>query len=238
VRGLIRPGPTGVRPGPAGVRAALPAGVRVAVVAATLAAVLAGCTHRPGPAATSPAASTPAASAPGGSGPSPSGAASPAAPASPTPASPTPAGPTPAGPTPSSRVPVASTPAGPGPYATLPAAEAYAQTQPGAPFSFPGVSGWQPATPLQVLHATPSQSAGYGGDYYFFFVNGRLVGKQSFTQALSSTATGPAAYQVSFAVYKPGDPVCCPSGGQGSVTFGWNGSALVVSGSLAGATIS
>jgi hypothetical protein len=231
VRGLIRPGPTGVR-------AAVPTGVRATVVAAMLTAVLAGCTHRPGPAATSPAASTPPASALGGSGPSPATGASPTAPGSRAPASPTPAGPTPAGPTPSSPVPVASTPAGPGPYATLPAAEAYAQTQPGAPFTFPGESGWQPATALQVLHATPSQSAGYGGDYYYFFVDGRLVGKHSFTQALSSGPTGPAAYQVSFAVYEPGDPVCCPSGGQGSVMFAWDGSALVASGSLAGATIS
>lgn len=125
----------------------------------------------------------------------------------------------------------------PGPYTTIPSAESYANSQTGAPFNY-STASWQPGATLQVLHATPSQSAGYGGDYYFFFVNGREVGTHSFAQAMTSTLTSGTGFQVTFEVYKPGDPVCCPSGGQSTVQFTWSGTSLTTSGSLAGANLS
>jgi len=125
----------------------------------------------------------------------------------------------------------------PGPYTTIQAAETYANSQTGAPFSF-STASWQPGATLQVLHGTPSESAGYGGDFYFFFVNGHEVATRSFAQAMTSTLTSGTGFEVTFEVYKPGDPVCCPSGGQSTVQFSWNGSSLTTTGSLAGANLS
>ncbi|HWD09784.1 MAG TPA: LppP/LprE family lipoprotein [Actinomycetota bacterium] len=124
-----------------------------------------------------------------------------------------------------------------GPYTTVQAAETYANGQTGAPFTFSTVS-WQAGATLKVLHGTPSESAGYGGDFYFFFVNGRSVGTHSFAQATASSLVGGTGFQVTFEVYKPGDPMCCPSGGQSTVMFSWNGTSLSTSGSLAGANLS
>jgi predicted small lipoprotein YifL len=111
----------------------------------------------------------------------------------------------------------------------MPAAEAYAQGQApaGFPFSFiaPDVT-WAPSATLHVLHATPQGSASYGGDYYFFFVNGTPVGKQFFTGAVTSAAVDSTTYAVTYKVYKPGDAHCCPSGGQSKVKFHWDGTKV------------
>lgn len=195
-----------------------------------LVALLAAC-HRhstsSGPAGTSPPASahlTPAISA------------TVTTPVSPVP-SPSPSGPARATPT---HPAAPTTPAtGPGPYTTEQAAEALVQTQAAAPFTFTDPNGtWAAGAPLHVLHATPSQSADYGGDYFYFFVNGRLVASHAFTQAIQAAATDAATYSVTYEVYKPGDPHCCPSGGQATVQFHWNGTAMVTTGSLDGATLS
>jgi hypothetical protein len=129
---------------------------------------------------------------------------------------------------------------GQGTYTNALAAEDYVKAQAastGFPFTFldPGVT-WGTTATLHVIHATPSGSAGYGGDYFYFFVNGSVVGSQYFTGPIaSSSATSPTAYSVVYPVFKPGDPACCPSGGQSTVTFTWSGTALVTSGSLTGA---
>lgn len=132
--------------------------------------------------------------------------------------------------------PTAAGTASPGPYTTIQSAESYANGQTGAPFTF-SAAYWQAGDTLQVLHGTPSQSANYGGDYYFFFVNGHAVGAHNFAQAMA-TLTTPTGLQVTFSAYKPGDPVCCPSGGQSTVQFTWNGTSLATVGSLAGANLS
>jgi predicted small lipoprotein YifL len=121
----------------------------------------------------------------------------------------------------------------------MPAAEAYAQGQApaGFPFSFiaPDVT-WANSATLHVLHATPQGSASYGGDYYFFFVNGTPVGKQLFTGAITSAAVDSTTFAVTYKVYKPGDAHCCPSGGQAQVRFHWDGVTLSPSGPMPGAT--
>lgn len=150
---------------------------------------------------------------------------------------------TPASPTPVS-VPASTTPppaARPavGALTTIAAAEAYAQTQAqeGVPFAFIGTDAtWRPGAILHVLHAKPSTAASSGGDYYFFFVNGNPAGRQGFSLARSQQGIDAATFQVTYLIYKPGDAQCCPTGGQASVRFHWDGSKVTALDPLTGPT--
>jgi len=127
-----------------------------------------------------------------------------------------------------------------GPYTTVQAAENYVQTQSdvaGSSFQFLGPDlTWRPAATLHVLRATPSTAASYGGDYYFFFVNGNAVFRQYFTGAMSEQGLDATTFSVTYRVYRPGDPHCCPAGGTATVRFRWNGSAVVALDPMPGAT--
>jgi LppP/LprE lipoprotein len=139
----------------------------------------------------------------------------------------------PATPAPSASGPPSASPTKPaaGPSTTIQSAEAYVQSksdQAGGTFQFIGAdSTWQAAATLHVIHATPANAASYGGDYYFFFVNGNPVGQFYFTGAVSERAPDANSFAVTYNVYKPGDPHCCPTGGTGTTTFRWTGSTLV-----------
>ena len=127
-----------------------------------------------------------------------------------------------------------------GPYTTSQAAEAYVQAQSdvaGSSFQFLGPDlTWRPAATLHALRATPSTAASYGGDYYFFFVNGNPVSRQYFTGAMSEQGLDDTTFSVTYHVYHPGDPHCCPTGGTAAVRFRWNGSAVVALDPMPGAT--
>jgi hypothetical protein len=85
---------------------------------------------------------------------------------------------------------------------------------------------WRPSAVLHVLHATGAGGADYQGDWYFFFVNGRLAGQQFFSHASGQSPLDENTFSVTYNVFQPGDPHCCPSGGQTTVRFHWNGSRL------------
>ncbi len=202
---------------------------RFAVPLAALILALAACTQKP---TTSPTtgASTPA-------------------PATPTATATATASPTATGTTPTVGISVVPTlgatvtPTAPkgavGPYTTIQTAEAYVskQADTGFPFSFIGQDlTWRPAAILHVLHATPQGTASYGGDYYYFFVNGNPVGTRYFTQAVRETGVDPSTFSITYTVYKPGDPHCCPAGGQATVRFRWDGSRLSPLDPMPGAT--
>jgi len=197
------------------------------VLAAGLAAaLLAGCSSgndnptiqgSPTPAATVTGSPSPAVSATASAGVTPT--AIPTATVAPVPTVPGPPAPTP------TKVAV-------GTYTTIPAAEAYAQSTAGSTagtsFQFIGPDvTWRPSATLHVIRATPSDSASYGGDYYFFFVGGKAVGQFYFTGAYSEVAQNATSFSVTYSVYKPGDPHCCPTGGTATTTFRWDGSTLV-----------
>jgi len=118
-----------------------------------------------------------------------------------------------------------------GAYTTIQSAETYAQSksdQAGGTFDFIGAdSTWRSSATLHVLHAMPAAAAGNGGDYIFFFVNGNPVGDFHFTGAVGERAPDATSFAVTYGVYKPGDAHCCPSGGNATVTFRWDGSKLV-----------
>lgn len=124
---------------------------------------------------------------------------------------------------------------GHGPYDTMEKAVAYVQTLGDElVVNNPGTT-WQQGAELHVLFATPAGTASYGGDYYFFFVDGYLVGQYSFTKAQAGLIVDSTSYSVTFSVYQPSDPHCCPTGGASTVVFHWDGSSLLASGSMQGA---
>ncbi len=96
---------------------------------------------------------------------------------------------------------------------------------------------WQPGSTLHVIHSTPAGGASYGGDFYFFFVNGYMVDEERFTSAQSAQAIDDLTFAVTFNVFLPADPHCCPSGGVSTVQFQWDGSSMATTGSMSGATM-
>jgi LppP/LprE lipoprotein len=117
-----------------------------------------------------------------------------------------------------------------GPYTTLAAAEAFVRSQPAFSTLRPDFTDtnrvWRPSAALHVVHATPAGGADYGGDYYYFLVNGNLVGQRFFAKATSDTPLDDVTFTVTYAVYQPGDPHCCPTGGTRTARFRWNGTSL------------
>lgn len=117
-----------------------------------------------------------------------------------------------------------------GPYTTQAAAESYVRSQPEFQQSPPGYvraeRTWRPSATLHVLHATPSGTASYGGDAYYFFVNGAAVGRQRFTKAVTDSAVNDTTFSISYSAYQHGDPHCCPSGGMRTVKFAWDDAKL------------
>lgn len=131
----------------------------------------------------------------------------------------------------------APAPATTGPYTTEGAAAAHVAAEgDGMQVLDPGAT-WQPGGTLHVIHATPTGGASYGGDFYYFFVEGYQVGTQIFTSAASSAMLDGSTFAVTFNVYLSMDPHCCPSGGQSTVQFYWDGGSLVTVGSMTGATM-
>ena len=116
-----------------------------------------------------------------------------------------------------------------GPYTTQAAAVSYVESQgdPGSPMmTLDPSSTWRAGAVLHVIHATVSGSASYAGDYYYFFVDGNLVGQEYFTYGAPGVHPDSNTFVVDFQVFNPGDPHCCPSGGTASVRFNWDGSSL------------
>lgn len=122
-----------------------------------------------------------------------------------------------------------------GPYTTMGAAVSYVEAK-GMTVLDPG-STWHDSNTLHVIHGTPSDSASYGGDFYYFFVDGYQVAEETFTSAMSSATVDSTTFTVTFNVYLSTDPHCCPSGGTSTVNFNWDGGSLVTIGSMTGATM-
>lgn len=133
--------------------------------------------------------------------------------------------------------PPAPEPPAHGPYNTVGTAAAHVESQEGGMTVIDPGTTWQPDAALHVIRGTPEGSASYGGDFYYFFVNGYQVGMENFTSAQSQSAVDGTTFAVTFNVFLPADPHCCPSGGLSTVQFHWDGGSLVTIGSMTGATM-
>jgi hypothetical protein len=82
---------------------------------------------------------------------------------------------------------------------------------------------------LRVLVGTRAGSADGYGQQAFFFVGNRYLGTDTSAPSASIhvLSQGDTEVTLAYAVYHPGDLLCCPGGGQAHVSFQLNNGALV-----------
>lgn len=91
-----------------------------------------------------------------------------------------------------------------------------------------GVEGYTASMPLSVIVGRLSTSVDGHPQQAFFFHEGRFVGTDVAASAnvrwVWSTGDTVA---LQYDLYRPDDPMCCPSAGASTVRYHWNGSAVV-----------
>lgn len=90
-------------------------------------------------------------------------------------------------------------------------------------------STYDPSNTLRVLVGTRDGSSDGYGQQAFFFVNGRYIGTDTKEPSASVKVVGQSDTEVALAyqLYKPGDPLSHPSGGEATVHFQLNNGQLV-----------
>ena len=88
---------------------------------------------------------------------------------------------------------------------------------------------WDPSAPLNVVVAYYAVGSADGGSNAFFFADGKYIGTDTpdTSSGVGAVRVSPDEVDVTYALYDPGDPRCCPSGGTDYVRFYWNGTKLV-----------
>lgn len=88
---------------------------------------------------------------------------------------------------------------------------------------------WDDSHKLRAIQAIANDAANPRGARYFFFVDGDLVGTDDLTTHEAEgtyTSSTDDSITLTYAVYRPADGLCCPSGGAEQVTYHWDGSTL------------
>lgn len=82
---------------------------------------------------------------------------------------------------------------------------------------------------LRVLIGTATGSADGYKKYAFFFARDKYLGPDTFypSAGVSLAWQTNDTLALSYALYRPGDPLCCPAGGSAVVRFRWDGSRIV-----------
>lgn len=85
---------------------------------------------------------------------------------------------------------------------------------------------WRPDRTLKVLigiRAAPPRA-----ELAFFFAGGRFIGTDTKdpSGAIEVVTQGDRNVTLGYGIYKPGDALCCASGGTAQVTYVWNGTRL------------
>jgi hypothetical protein len=90
-------------------------------------------------------------------------------------------------------------------------------------------SEYHPTQTLRVLVGTRTGSGDGHGQQAFFFVEGRYIGTDTREPSASVRVVRQSDTEVTLAypLYKAGDPLCCPGGGQATVRFQLNNGRLV-----------
>jgi hypothetical protein len=81
---------------------------------------------------------------------------------------------------------------------------------------------------LRVLVGTRTGSGDGYGQQAFFFVDGRYLGTDTKEPSakLKVVSQGDTEVAIAYPLYRPGDPLCCPGGGQRVVHFALNNGKL------------
>lgn len=87
---------------------------------------------------------------------------------------------------------------------------------------------YHPSQTLRVLTATKTGSADGYDQRAFFFVDGHYIGTDSSQPSASLKIVSQSDTEVTlaYAMYRPNDSLCCPSGGQATVRFQLNNGRL------------
>jgi hypothetical protein len=82
-------------------------------------------------------------------------------------------------------------------------------------------SDYHPSQTLRVLVGTHTGSGDGYGQQAFFFVNGRYIGTDASqpSATLRVASQGDTEVTLAYPLYRRGDPLCCPGGGQALVQF-------------------
>jgi hypothetical protein len=86
---------------------------------------------------------------------------------------------------------------------------------------------WGTASTMHVIGAERSCPSAGCGYYFFFFVNGYVVGKAGIGYLVAAQPLGDTMFAVSYKVLQSTDALCCPSGGVATVRYQWKGNTLV-----------
>lgn len=99
-------------------------------------------------------------------------------------------------------------------------------------------SQYRPDQTLQVLIGTRENAAGTKAEQAFFFVDGHYVGTDAAQPSgqVSLVSQGDTEATLAYGLYRPGDPPCCPSGGQARVRFQLNDGQLGAIGTIPAAS--
>ena len=89
-------------------------------------------------------------------------------------------------------------------------------------------SDYHPGQTLRVLIGTRTGSGDGYGQRAFFFVNGRYIGTDASqpSATLRVASQGDTEVTLAYPLYRNGDPLCCPGGGQALVRFQLNNGKL------------
>jgi hypothetical protein len=81
---------------------------------------------------------------------------------------------------------------------------------------------------LRVLVGTRSGSGDGYGQRAFFFVDGRYIGTDAKepSATLKVVSQGDTSVTLAYPLYRHNDPLCCPGGGQATVSFQLNNGKL------------
>jgi len=95
-------------------------------------------------------------------------------------------------------------------------------------------SEYHPGQTLRVLLGTRTGSADGHGQQAFFFVDNRFIGTDAKEPSATVKVVSQSDTQVTLAypLYRKGDPLCCPGGGQAIVSFQLNNGQLTPVGQI------
>ncbi len=90
-------------------------------------------------------------------------------------------------------------------------------------------SFWNPQAPINAIIGTLTSSADGASQWAFFFAGNQYIGHDTKDPSYEVNFVGRTENQITLAytIYKPNEPVCCPTGGTKKVRFQWNGKTLV-----------
>jgi len=95
-------------------------------------------------------------------------------------------------------------------------------------FTPANTADYHPSQALEVLIGMHAGSGDGYGQQAFFFVNGRYIGTDASqpSATLKVVSQGDTELTLAYPLYRSGDPLCCPRGGQRRVRFQLNNGKL------------